>query len=44
MFFSKPLDDMYKKMQNKVIEAYADDFMSVMKKMPSKIILGKKGK
>jgi hypothetical protein len=44
LFFTKPLDDMYKKMQKEVLKAYANDVYNVMDKMPSKIVLGKKGK
>ena len=39
MFFSKPLDDMYKKMQKKVLKAYADDFFNVMSKMDSTLVV-----
>tara|TARA_R100000742_G_C4272854_1_gene92200 strand:- start:826 stop:1428 length:603 start_codon:yes stop_codon:yes gene_type:complete len=44
LFFTKPLDDMYKKMQKEVLKAYANDVYNVIDKMPSKIVLGKKGK
>ena len=37
LFFTKPMDKMYKKMQKKVVKAYADDFAKVMKKMDNVI-------